>query len=172
MFILFSIYKYFILINIYQHTFNQITKSISLVFLVVFKIPGISTSLRRIMNHHGVKIVSPVLNNPEDILYEQSKLRSLLMVGRELKQSKIKKEEPNDFDNVVKTELNTFMFDKELYYKEVKEEDSENFNVGNLIKHEECSNNYNRVNCDINYEDFQLMNEEISIKEELNSGEG
>lgn len=121
------------------------------------------------MNHHDVKIEYPKPNNSENILYEQSELRSLLMVDRELNPSKIKKEEHNDTNNVVKKELNTFVFNKELYYKEIKGEDNENFNVG---KNEDHSYNYNSIDCDINYEDFQLTNEEIFIKQELNNGEG
>lgn len=81
------------------------------------------------------------------------------MVDIELNQMKIKKEEKDCVEN----EVDVFNFDKELYLREMKNEDN---NLYNEIKNEVDMQQYDNTNYDINYEDFQLTNEEISIKPE------
>lgn len=96
---------------------------------------------------------------------ENSTLRDLLMSGRELQQC-VKKEEidiHNNFGHVT-NELNTFTFDKELYLKEVKRDSA--------LKNEEDIQQYDNGTYSVNYEDFQLTNEEIFIKQELSDING
>lgn len=81
------------------------------------------------------------------------------MVDAELKPIIIKKEEN---DPVEKEVVDTFNFDKELYLREIKNEN----NLLNEIKNEEDTLQYDNTNYNVNYEDFQLTNEEISIKTE------
>lgn len=80
------------------------------------------------------------------------------MVDAEIKPIIIKKEENDHVEN----EVDTFNFDKELYLREIKNEN----NLCDEIKNEEDTLQYDNTNYNVNYEDFQLTNEEISIKTE------
>lgn len=132
------------------------------------------TSHSRI-RHCDVKTEIPNMYTSEDISCENSQLRALLMNGREINELKIKTEEnnvTNSLNEVDKMETNTLVFDKDLYYKEIKPEANENCSIKNVIKNDECSNNFDSMNCNISYADFQLTNEEIVVKQECSTGEG
>lgn len=137
------------------------------------------------------------INNSEGIVNECFTLKALLMAGRELEPVKVKKEENiesyNTYVNNTNEDdsLNTYenkdynincdyfkqetaMDRAELVYVnqggEQNNQSENNMNI-DIKKEEDIIENYNNRDYTINYEYFQLTNEEIDIKPEQNGVE-
>lgn len=93
---------------------------------------------------------------------------TLIMESNEFSCLEIK-EDPSEVadssQNVKKESDNVFIFDKNT---EIKRE----YNDFQNVKKEECTANYDTENYITKYEDFQLTNEEVYIKQDVTSTEG